>query len=129
MALPTDANVDFLVCDEARQESDGKVNLLGFYPSGEIRLDPNSKLPATLNLGCVFVIRDGDGEFRASFRVADPLGKELANHTLPDIRKTPNQGYSLSLNVQAIPILNFGNYALELSVGDQRFRRTIRIFQ
>jgi hypothetical protein len=129
MAPPTDANVDFLVCDEARQEPDGKINLLGLYPSREIRLNPEAQLPVGLNLGFVFVLRDGDGEFSASFRIADPLGKELLNHALPDFKKTAGQGHALSLNVRAIPVLTLGNYTAELCAGDLRFCRTIRVMQ
>jgi hypothetical protein len=129
MALPTDANVDLLICDSAQHEPSGKINLTGLYPTPEIKIDPNAQLPAHLNLAFVFVLKDGDGDFPISVRIVDPLGKELFSQALPNIKKVVGQGYAVSLNLQAIPILKFGSYAVELGVGDQSFRRTMRVFQ
>lgn len=129
MALPTDGNVDLLVCDVARQDPDGKMSLIGFYATGEIRIDPNAQLPAELNLAFVFILKDGDGDFRLSFRLYDPLGKELTHNPLPNIRKPAGQGQVVFVNLNQIPVANLGSYAVELGIDDMRFRRTIRITQ
>ncbi|HYM71714.1 MAG TPA: hypothetical protein VET89_01945 [Stellaceae bacterium] len=129
MALPTDENVDFLVCDVAQQRPDGKIDLTGFYPTGEIKVDPNAQLPASMNLAFVFVLKDGAGDFRVSFRLYDPLGKELTHNPLPNIKKPSDQGQTLWVNLGQIPVVNLGHYAVELAIDDQRYRRTIRIIQ
>jgi hypothetical protein len=129
MALPTDPNVDLLICDSAQHEPSGKINLTGLYPTPEIKIDPNAQLPAHLNLAFVFILKDGDGDFPISVRIADPLGKELFSQALPNIKKVAGQGYAVSLNLQAIPIQKFGSYAVELGVGDRSFSRTMRVFQ
>lgn len=129
MALPTDSNVDFLVCDTARQEPDGKITLTGFYPTGEIKIDPTARLPVGLNLTFVFVLKDGEGEFRGAFRLYDPLGKELTHNQLPDIKKVAGQGQTVWIGLDAIPVLALGNYAVALGVGDGQYRRNFRVMQ
>src|SRR5579862_4681455 len=129
MALPTDANVDFLVCDEVQQEPDGKINLIGLYPTREVRIEAGVKLPATLNLAFVFVLQDGEGHFRPVFRLADPLGRELHKSAVPDIRKLAGTGHTVSMNITTIPIMNFGVYSAILEIEGQRFQRDVRIFQ
>jgi hypothetical protein len=129
MALPTDANVDFLVCDEVQQEPDGKINLIGLYPTREVRIEAGVKLPATLNLAFVFVLQDGEGHFRPVFRLADPLGHELHKSAVPDIRKLAGTGHTVSMNITTIPIMNFGVYSAILEIEGQRFQRDVRIFQ
>lgn len=129
MALPTDGGVDVLVCDAVRQDPDGKLTLAGFYATGEIRIDPNAPLPVALNLAFVFVMRDGDGDFRLAFRLYDPLGKELTNNTLPNVRKPAGQGQVVYVTLNQIPVATLGNYAVELGIDDRRYRRTIRIGQ
>ena len=129
MALPTDANVDFLVCDEVQQEPDGKVNLIGLYPTSEERIDSGVKLPVSLNLAFVFILKDGDGHFRPVFRLADPLGREMHKSSVPDIRKPAGTGHTVSMNITTIPIMNFGTYSAVLEIEGERFQRNVRIFQ
>jgi hypothetical protein len=129
MALPTDANIDLLVCDAVRQTPDGKLDLAGFYPTGEVKIDPAVKLPAALSLTFVFILKGGDGRFRAKHRIIDPLGKELHNFDLPEVTKPAGTNHVLFLPVAQIPIVNGGNYPIVLELDGQPYRRTIRIFQ
>ena len=129
MALPTDAKVDLLVCDTIRQESDGKLNLFGLFPTGEVQIDPTAKPPFTLNLTFTFILKDGDGHFRTSLQILDPIGQELHKGDLPDIDKPGDKGHSLSATINAIPIKNFGHYSVILMLDGQPYRRTVRIFQ
>lgn len=67
------------------------------------------------------------------FPLYDPLGTELTHNELPNIKKVAGQAQAVWVNLAAIPILililSFGNYAGELGVGDQRYRRSVHIFQ
>ena len=129
MALPTDANVDFLVCDAVRQNSEGKLDLAGYFPTAEVRLDPAAKLPVAVNLTFVFVLKDGDGAFRPTVRITDPLGKELHAFEVPEFRKPPEQAYVMMLPIGGIPIAHSGNYTISLEISGQIYRRSVRIFQ
>jgi hypothetical protein len=130
MALPTDANVVLLVCDGARQTPDGKLDIAGYYPTSEVKIDLAVKLPASLNLTFVFVLKDGEGRFRAKHRIIDPLGKELHNFDVSDaITKATGLAHILFLPVGQIPIVNAGQYTTVLELDGQPYQRTVRIFQ
>jgi len=129
MALPTDANVDLLLCDAARQEPDGKLSLAGYFPIPEVRLDPNTPQPVAVNLCFVYVLKDGDGQFRATFRIVDPLGRELHNYEIPEFRKAAGQAHLMILAVERIPIANSGNFGVVLEINGQPYRRSVRIFR
>jgi len=129
MALPADANVDFLVCDAVRQNAEGKLDLAGYFPTAEVRLDPAAKLPVALNLTFVVVLKDGDGAFRPTVRIADPLGKELHAFEVPEFTKLPGQAYVMMMPVERIPIAHSGAYAISFEISGQVYRRNVRIFQ
>lgn len=129
MAAPTDANVDFLVCDAVRQTPEGKFDLAGYFPTREVRLDPSTPLPVALNLTFVVVLKDGDGAFRPKVRIADPLGKELHAFEIPEFRKSADQAHVMMMPVERIPITNSGNYAVLVEISGQTYRRTVRVYQ
>jgi hypothetical protein len=129
MALPTDANIDFLVCEVVRQNPDGKFDLAGYFPTGEVRLDPAAQLPVALNLTFFVVLKDGDGAFRPTVRIADPLGPELQACAVPEFTKLPGQAYVMMLPIERIPIVNLGAYSISFEFSGQVYRRSVRIFQ
>jgi hypothetical protein len=129
MALPTDANIDFLVCEVVRQNPDGKFDLAGYFPTGEVRLDPAAQLPVALNLTFFVVLKDGDGAFRPTVRIADPLGPELHAFAVPEFTKLPGQAYVMMLPIERIPIVNLGAYSISFEFSGQVYRRSVRIFQ
>ena len=129
MALPNDENVAFLICDAVRQGVDGKLDIAGYYPTGEVRVDPAVKLPVTLDLTFVFILKDGDGRFRGTMRIVDPLGKELLKFELPEIVKAAGAGHAMMLPIKQIPIGCSGNYAVSVELDGQIYQRLVRIFQ
>src|ERR1700690_862983 len=114
MAFPTDADVDFLVCDAVRQNPEGKLDLAGYFPILEIKLDPAVPQPVAINLCFVYVLKDGDGEFRPTFRIIDPLGQELHRQEMPEFHKLPGQPHVAVWGVNRIPIATSGNFAMVL---------------
>jgi len=129
MPHPSDANVDLLVCDTVRQTPDGKFDLTGFFPTAEVKLDAAVPLPVAVNLTFVFVLKDGDGQFRSRLRIVDPLDRELHRYDYPEFRKTAHQAQVMMFPVERIPIANSGNYSIVLEIDGQPYRRTVRIFQ
>ena len=129
MALPTDANVDFLVCDGVRQSAAGKLDLAGYFPTREVKLDPAMQLPVAVNLTFVFVLKDGDGPFKATCHIVDPLDKELHRFDLAEFRKPGGQAHVLMLPVGQIPVAHSGNYSIVLELNGEPYRRTVRIHQ
>jgi hypothetical protein len=129
MALPTDANIDFLLCDAVRQNPDGKLDIAGYFPVKEVQIDAAAKLPAEINLTFVFVLKDGDGQFRTILRIVDPLGKELLRSELAEFKKLAGSPHLMMLPVTRIPISHAGNYEVSLEIDGERYRRPVRIFQ
>jgi hypothetical protein len=129
MALPTDVNVDLLLCDAIRQNADGKLDLSGYFPVFEVKLDPSVPQPVAINLCFVYVLKDGEGEFKANFQIIDPLGRELHRHDLPEVQKRPGQAHVMPIAINTIPIANSGNFAIVLELNGQPYRRSVRIFQ
>jgi len=129
MPLPTDANIDLLICDAVRQTPEGKLDLAGYFPVPEVKLDPAAPLPVAVDLTFVFVLKDGDGQFRATFRVLDPLGKELHQQDLAAFEKHAERPHAMLLRINRIPILHYGNYAILLTIDGQEYRRSVRIYQ
>jgi hypothetical protein len=129
MALPTDANVSFLLCDEVRQTPDGKLDLAGYFPVDEIKIDPSAHLPGEIHLTFVFVLKDGDGQFEAVLRLVDPLGKELHEYRFDRFEKLAGFRHIVMLRVTRIPIIVLGVYEVSLEIEGQRYRRPVRIYQ
>ena len=129
MPLPTDANIDFLVCDAVRQTPDGKLDLGGLYPTAEVRLDPAAKLPVALNLTFVVVLKDGDGTLRPTVRIIDPLGKELHAFEISEFSKAAGQAHVMMMPIERIPIATAGAYVISIEISGQVYRRSVRIFQ
>lgn len=129
MALPTDANIDFILCDVIRRNAEGKLDIAGYFPIHEVKLDPSVPLPAACNLTFAFVVKDGDGRFRASFRLLDPLGAELHQQPLDDFAKEARVPHVIMLLLNRIPVARAGNFTVVLEIDGQEFRRPVRIFQ
>jgi hypothetical protein len=129
MALPTDANIHLLLCDAVGQRPDGKLDIAGYFPVPEVKLDPAAKLPAAIDLTFVFVLKDGDGKYRPRFRLLDPMGKELHRGESGEFVKQPGFPGMVVFPIRLIPVVVAGNYAVELRLGDGEYRRSFRVFQ
>jgi hypothetical protein len=129
MSLPTDANIDFILCDAVRQTPDGKLDLAGYFPVLEVKLDGGTPLPAAINLTFVYVLKDGDGRFRGTFQILDPLGKELHLQDINPFDKQADRIHLIMMQVTRIPVFKGGNFAMVLKIEGQEYRRSVRIFQ
>jgi hypothetical protein len=129
MALPTDANIDFILCDAVRQTPDGKLDIAGYFPVLEVKLDNAAPLPAAINLTFIYVLKDGEGRFRGTFQIFDPLGKELHLQGIHPFDKQAGKVHLILMQVTRIPIYRAGNYPMVLKIENQEYRRSVRIFQ
>lgn len=128
MPLPSDANVDLLICDAVRQNPDGKLDIAGYFPVREVKLDA-APLPAAVNLTFVFVLKDGEGRFRATFRILDPLDAELHRVDIAEFAKPDGHAHLIMLQINRIPIVRAGNFTVLLEIEGQEYRRPVRIYQ
>lgn len=129
MPLPTDANIDLLICDAVRQNPDGKLDIAGYFPMPEVKLDSSAPLPVAVNLTFVFVLRDGEGRFRAIFRILDPLDAELHRVEIAEFNKPEGRAHLIMLQINRIPVVHAGNFTILLEIDGQQYRRPVRIYQ
>jgi hypothetical protein len=129
MPLPTDANVDLLICDAVRQNPDGKLDLAGYFPVHEVKLDAAAPLPAAVNLTFVFVLKDGEGRFGAAFRLLDPLEAELHRVDIAEFIKPDGRAHLIMLQINRIPVVRAGSFTVLLEIEGQEYRRPVRIYQ
>jgi hypothetical protein len=129
MALPTDANIDLLLCDAVRRTPDGKLDIAGFFPVHEVKLDSNVPLPVAINITFVLVIKDGEGRFKGVFRLEDPLNRELHRQELEEFAKAATAPHVVMLQINRIPVERSGNFTVVLEIGGREYRRPVRIFQ
>jgi hypothetical protein len=129
MALPTDANIDFILCDAVRPTPEGKIDIAGYFPVLEVKLDASAPLPAGINLTFVYIIKDGEGRFRGTFHIFDPLGKELHLQNIEPFDKQVGKVHLIMMQVTSIPVFQGGNFTMVLKIEGQEYRRSVRIFQ
>lgn len=129
MVLPTDANVELVLCDTVRRTPDGKLDIAGYFPIHQVKLDPSVPLPVAINMTFVFVVKDGEGRFKGVFRLDDPLDHELHRSDLDEFTKTAAAPHVIMLQINRIPIERSGNFSVVLEIGGREFRRPMRIFQ
>jgi hypothetical protein len=129
MALPADTHVEMVLCDDVRFSPGGKLDITGYFPLPEIKLAADVQLPGAINLSFLFVIRDGDGTFRGSFRILDPLGGELHRHEVAEFAKHAGSPHLIMFKINAIPITRWGSFTALLEIGGHEYPRPIRISQ
>jgi hypothetical protein len=129
MALPTDANIDLVLCDSVLRTRDGKLDIAGYFPIHQIKLDASVPLPAAFNITFAFIIKDGEGRFKGVFRLIDPLNRELHRQELEEFTKDAIAPHVIMLQINRIPVERSGNFTAVLEMGGQEYRRPIRVFQ
>lgn len=120
--------VDFLICDDIREEADGRFSLMGVYPGRTIS---TPQLPTILpQLAFVFRIRGLREPTEANLTIVAPDGHQ--SRTAPGRRLAPetNSGEAM-LFVQAAPIqLSVpGEHRMRLQLGNRTETSTFHIQQ
>ncbi len=124
MQLPSDAAVQFVLCEAAREEKGGKISLLGVYPDRKVLLPPDTKFPVAMQLALVFLLLDGEGPFNGTLSVNSSGGEPLlSGAALPNIEKASDAAGTVMINVAPFPIVGFGRIEIILTLEGQEFRR------
>ena len=124
MQLPSDAGVQFILCEAAREEKGGKITLLGVYPDRKLLLPPETKFPVPMQLAFVFFLLDGEGPFNGTLSVNTPNGEPmLTDAALPNILKTPDSAGTIVIGVAPFPIIGFGRNEAVLALDGQQYHR------
>ena len=97
---PSDASVQFLICESVREETGGKATLLGYMGGGTILVPRGTIFPVGIQLGMVFVLVDGEGKFRASLEAIGPNGVKLGETAMPDVMKSRGRNHMIMANTR-----------------------------
>ena len=120
--------VDFLICDDIRQEVDGRFSLMGIYPGNTV---PAPQLPTIFpQLAFVFGIRGLTEPTHISLSIRAPDGHQAKTAPLRDLAPATKAGEALFF-VQAAPIqLSLaGDHEIRLQLGNQQEATSFHVLQ
>jgi hypothetical protein len=127
VSLPANDKIEFIVCENVRQETYGKLSLLGFFGAEEIRVDRALPFPAAFPLAFVFVLREGEGNFKVEIELHNPVGDVLFKSDLPNAVKLPERNHTITVNFTPFIVPTPGIYSVVLKLDGHEFTRRLNI--
>jgi hypothetical protein len=119
--LPTDTR--FVLCEDVRQEENGKVTLVGVFAGDDVVLPANSTPGGALPSLAIFTIfGDGKGEFPLNATLQGPSG-ELSTHQYRANTLTVLEGVNSVVVYKWVPfrISEFGTYIFTIELGEGKY--------
>lgn len=128
---PTD--VQFILADDIREETGGKLSLIGAYTGREITITPNKAVPegkiVAIPLAFLFIIRGTKGLTKVQFAVQAPSKKIVGSVALEPKIGTETTT-NLVVRAPQMPLPEDGIYTVELSLpelGTEPYRFTFKV--
>jgi hypothetical protein len=131
--LPEARQVRCHLCEDVRQEINGKLSLLGLYPDDTIIVlgKPASALPpgvvAHLNLAVVIVVTGGAGKFDGILRIVAPGGKALFESPMMPVTIERGRSATAGWKIQGVLFPRFGEYKIEFALDRKRYTFAFRV--
>lgn len=129
MATKIPTKVQFLLADAIRQETGGKLTILGLYSGDIVQLQ--GEYPKTLpdgqkeigipSLAVLATFLDGHGKFKTSVTISDPTGKQLAKSLPQEIEKSSEAPFNFILPFTPFPVRQLGQHHLILAIDKKKF--------
>jgi hypothetical protein len=130
-------NVRFLVSDDLREETNGKMTVIGLYADDKIWVLPSpigmappqgfvAALPQ-LCIGCIFL--DGSGRYDVKALITSPSGTKMVDQIFD---QTFISGQTSTIGIRGNNLLfpEFGKYKCEFTVGNANvFRHDFELLQ
>ena len=127
MPLPEERHLTFVVCEELRQETGGKVSLLGVYGGEEILvIAPPGEAPILSGIGFYYCFGGGEGTFAARFELTDPHGTQVISNPVGQLVKRPDGALNVMVQLRPFPTA-YGVYRARLYLDDRAYERTLRV--
>ena len=126
-ATPSDVAVNFLLAESIRQETGGKLTIIGYYPGNQLLIPKETKQLVT-SIAFVFIALDGDGTFSTAVSLTAPSGKAIfKNEFLQNSVKHPGQPLSVLLAVQPFVTDETGTFDVTLHLDNATYRRSFTV--
>lgn len=113
--LPTKEKLNFVLCEDIRQEVGNKLTFLGVYAGGDIIFKPGAAHVLS-SLAFFFGFRDGSGEFLGRFRVVAPDNATMIESDTGKLVKAPDHGMNFFAAVRGFEFRVLGTYRAILSL-------------
>jgi hypothetical protein len=125
MTLPTQENLDFIICEEIRQEYGNKLSLLGVFGGG-IGIDTakssgSTNTYAIPSLSFYFNFRDGEGTFKADIKILDPDNEIILEDDAGELTKQPSASMCFYLSCRPFIFKKVGEYVAQLTLNETRY--------
>ena len=118
----------FVVCDDVRQETAGKVTIVGAYLGNEILCfpAPGAKFPKGIvailgSLALVVSFHGLGGSHDGVIEISDPAGKLLGKSPLGKIEFDPARTAVLMFKTNNFPVPKFGLYGVKVLIGKSAY--------
>ncbi|MBI4190668.1 MAG: hypothetical protein HY525_09040 [Betaproteobacteria bacterium] len=126
---PSDDKMLFLISDDVREETGGKVTVLGLSVATELIVPKQDHQNAAIaSMAFLFGITDGEGVFKSEFSIIDPDNQAVlkGNALASEVEKLP--GRNANLVFKLIPFkYKLGPYRVILKLDDRAYERKFKI--
>lgn len=134
MALPEDADLTFLLSEDAREEVNKKISILGLFAGAEMIVYAREGAPMLIpSLSFFFSFTRGEGSFGAHVTVTDPNAVTFIDHDVGQVQKPPG---AAAMNVMVRvspfkPVVGTNRVVLRLSSGEgtREYARNFRVIR
>jgi hypothetical protein len=130
---PSDRNAILLLADDCREETGGKMTLLGYMPGAvfEVGAKAGEAAPSApdvlQSLAVIMVFPDGGGEFTLRVSLIDPNGKDRFQGVAPQaIKKALDGPMNVILAIKPFPVV-VGDYKLSIHLDDYEYNRLFKV--
>jgi hypothetical protein len=132
---PESLEAKFILCEDVRSESHGKVTLIGAYP-GDIIVLASGPPPEKLLAGQVAVlprlaiamfIKGGNGTYPVSGNLLGPREETIAQGEFGATALAQDKSVAVVMQAGSFPVTEFGRYTMKLLVGGKKFEYMFEI--
>lgn len=113
----------FVLAEDTRQESSGKVTIAGIYPGDRIVIHsrPTAKEPAVLRMLLYFNFRDGYGKFETKALILKPDGTTYFENKMGPSEKESEGSMTVVFALMPAQIVELGTYTAIVYLDDQEY--------
>jgi hypothetical protein len=123
MTLPDKSKIRFMLCDEVRLEMGNKLAILGFFPNNSVNLPHAQGIgPDPVQaLTFIFLIEDGEGDFKARVDITDPFDNVLFSHDVGQLVKPENTVAVAIVRIAPFKASVWGRHSARLYLEDTSY--------
>jgi len=123
------SRVKFLLCDDVRAETSGKMTVVGLYPADKIivhtkgRDDRPAGSPVAVlhQLAVVCLLFDGSGTHLPKVSLFGPSGQKIVESTMSEVTLNKDVSATIVLQGPQFVVPEFGTFKAKFVIGSKEF--------